>query len=62
MVATLHRIEGAALRRQVEAAGFVFEAETKVVANPDDDHSLNVFDPAIRGRTDQFVYRFRKPG
>lgn len=62
VVATLHRIEGAALRRQVEAAGFVFEAETKVVANPDDDHSLNVFDPAIRGRTDQFVYRFRKPG
>lgn len=60
-VGTLHRIEGSALRAQVEAAGFVFDGETSVVANPDDDHSLNVFDPAIRGKTDQFVYRFKKP-
>lgn len=59
---TLHRIEGAELRREVEAAGFVFAGETSAVANPDDDHSLVVFDPAIRGKTDQFVYRFRKPG
>ena len=59
---TLHRIEGAELRREVEAAGFVFDSETSAVANPDDDHSLSVFDPAIKGKTDQFVYRFRKPG
>ena len=32
------------------------------LANPDDDRTINVFDEAIRGRTDQFVYRFRKPG
>ena len=61
-VQTLHRIEGDYLRREVEAAGFVFDGESAVVANPADDHSLNVFDAAIRGRTDQFVYRFRKPG
>ena len=61
-VQTLHRIEGDYLRREVEAAGFVFEGESRAVANPDDDHSLNVFDAAIRGKTDQFVYRFRKPG
>ena len=60
-VSTLHRIEGDYLRREVEAAGFVFEGESRAVANPADDHSLNVFDEAIRGRTDQFVYRFRKP-
>ncbi|MFC5374052.1 class I SAM-dependent methyltransferase [Brevundimonas faecalis] len=60
-VETLHRIEGAQLRKEVEAAGFVFEAESPAVANPADDHSLNVFDEAIRGKTDQFVYRFRKP-
>lgn len=60
--AQLHRMEGAQLRREVEAAGFVFDGESTAVANPADDHSLNVFDPAIRGRTDQFVYRFRKPG
>lgn len=58
----LHRIEGAALKAQVEAAGFVFEGESAVLANPADDHSINVFDEAIRGKTDQFVYRFRKPG
>lgn len=62
VVGTLHRIEASALRAQVEAAGFVFDGETNVVANPDDDHSLSVFDPAIRGKSDQFVYRFRKPG
>lgn len=58
---TLHRIESAELRRQVEAAGFVFEGATEVVRNPDDDRSLSVFDPSIRGRTDRFVFRFRKP-
>ena len=62
VVGTLHRIEGSALRAQVEAAGFVFDGETEVVRNPEDDHSLSVFDEAIRGRSDQFVYRFRKPG
>ncbi|MGV3579664.1 class I SAM-dependent methyltransferase [Brevundimonas sp.] len=62
VVGTLHRIEGSALRAQVEAAGFVFDGETEVVRNPADDHSLSVFDEAIRGRSDQFVYRFRKPG
>jgi len=60
-VETLHRIEGAQLRREVEAAGFVFDGESEVVANPQDDHSLNVFDEKIRGRTNQFVYRFRRP-
>jgi len=60
-VSTLHRIEGDFLRREVEAAGFIFEGESRAVTNPADDHSLNVFDAGIRGRTDQFVYRFRKP-
>jgi len=58
---SLHRIEAAELRRQVEAAGFVFDGETTAVANPADDHTVTVFDPAIRGHTDRFVYRFRKP-
>ena len=61
-VQTLHRIEGTSLRAEVEAAGFVFDGETTVLANPADDRTVNVFDEAIRGRTDQFVYRFRKPG
>jgi predicted methyltransferase len=39
----------------------VFEGEASDLRNPDDDHSRSVFDPTIRGRTDQFVYKFRKP-
>ena len=58
---TLHRIESAELRRQVEAAGFVFDGATEVVRNPEDDRSRSVFDESIRGRTDRFVFRFRKP-
>ncbi len=60
-VQTLHRIDGDFLKAEVEAAGFVFEGEIDVLRNPEDDRTINVFDPAIRGRTDQFVYRFRKP-
>jgi predicted methyltransferase len=58
---SVHRIDPATLRREVEAAGFVFEAASDVLANPADDHRRRVFDAAIRGRTDQIVYRFRKP-
>jgi predicted methyltransferase len=61
-VQTLHRIDGDFLKAEVEAAGFVFEAESELLRNPGDDRTINVFDEAIRGRTDQFVYRFRKPG
>jgi predicted methyltransferase len=58
---TLHRIDPALVKKEVEAAGFVFEEESKVLANPDDAHDLVVFDEKIRGKTDQFVYKFRKP-
>lgn len=61
-VQSLHRIEGDFLRAEVEAAGFVFEGASQVLANPDDDRTVSVFDESIRGETDQFVYRFRKPG
>ena len=58
---TLHRIEPAVVRREVEAAGFVFEAESRLLANPDDPHTAGPFNPAIQGHTDQFIYKFRKP-
>jgi predicted methyltransferase len=57
----LHRIDPAIVRREVEAAGFKYLGESTVLRNPADDHSLAVFDPAIRGHTDQFVYKFQKP-
>ena len=58
---TLHRIEPATVRREVEAAGFRFEGESAVLANPADPHTAGVFDTSIRGHTDQFIYKFRKP-
>ena len=52
---SLHRIEPASVREEVEAAGFVLDAESTILANKD------VFDPSIKGETDQFAYRFVKP-
>jgi len=49
------------VKKTVEAAGFKFEGESKVLANASDDHTKGVFDPALRGHTDQFIYKFRKP-
>jgi len=57
----LHRIDPQEVKVEVEKAGFIFDGEIKVLANANDDHSLKVFDPAIRGKTDRFVFRFRKP-
>lgn len=58
---TLHRIDPAIVRKQVVAAGFRFAGESRLLANPADDHSKAVFDKTIRGRTDQFIYKFVKP-
>jgi predicted methyltransferase len=58
---TLHRIEPSTVRREVEAAGFKFEGESMVLANPADPHTATVFDKSIRGHTDQFLFKFRKP-
>ncbi len=58
---TLHRIEPSVVRRQVEAAGFAFVGESMILANPNDPHTDGPFNERIRGRTDQFLYKFRKP-
>jgi predicted methyltransferase len=58
---TLHRIEASTVRREVEAAGFKFDSESSILANPVDPRTAKVFDPAIRGHTDQFILKFRKP-
>ena len=58
---SLHRIDAAIVKRQVIAAGFVFDGESPLLRNPADTHKLLVFDKAIRFHTDQFAYRFRKP-
>jgi predicted methyltransferase len=59
--ATLHRIDPQSVKKEVLAAGFVFAGSSKLLERPSDPHTLKVFDPAIRGKTDQFILKFRKP-
>lgn len=58
---TLHRIDPEVVKKEVTAAGFVLEATSDVLSNPDDDHTMKVFASAIRGKTDKFIFKFRKP-
>ena len=58
---TLHRIDPARVKKDALAAGFKLDKESTLLANADDDHAKNVFDPSIRDHTDQFLYRFVKP-
>jgi predicted methyltransferase len=59
---TLHRIDPEAVKREVLAAGFVFVGSSNLLQQASDGHTLKVFDPTIRGKTDQFILKFRKPG
>jgi predicted methyltransferase len=58
---TLHRIDPARVKSDVLAAGFKLDGESSILANPADDHTKKVFDPSVRGHTDQFLFRFKKP-
>jgi predicted methyltransferase len=58
---TLHRVDPEAVKKEVTSAGFQWVGESDVLHNPDDSHTAKVFDPSIRGKTDQFVFKFRKP-
>ena len=58
---SLHRIDPASVVEEVTAAGFVLDAQSAMLANVEDAHAIKVFDPAIKGKTDRFAYRFIKP-
>jgi predicted methyltransferase len=58
---TLHRIDPAIVKTQVEAAGFKFVGESNLLASASDDKTKKVFDKTVRGHTDQFIYKFRRP-
>jgi predicted methyltransferase len=62
VTSTLHRIDSALVKQEVIAAGFVLEAESDLLRNPADPRTAAIFDAEIRGKTDQFVLKFRKPG
>jgi len=59
--AKVHRMLPQQARDALTKAGFTIEAESTLLANPADDHTKMVFDPAVRGHTDQFMFRARKP-
>jgi predicted methyltransferase len=58
---TLHRIDPEAVKQEVLAAGFELVDSSDILRNPGDTHWLKVFDPSVRGKTDQFILKFRKP-
>ncbi len=58
---TLHRIDEAAVKTEVESAGFTLAGESDILKNPADPHTAAVFDPSVKGKTDQFVLKFVKP-
>jgi predicted methyltransferase len=59
---TLHRIDAELVKKEVTAAGFVLDGSSDVLAQPGDNHSGKVFDADMRGKTDQFLLKFKKPG
>jgi predicted methyltransferase len=61
LIDMLHRIDPEFIRREFRRYGFVFDGESEVLRNPSDDHTKEVFDPAVRRKTDRVVYRFSKP-
>jgi len=57
---TLHRIEPSVIKAEVEAAGFKLVQTSEILKDPADDHTKTVFDPSIRGKTDQIILKFKK--
>lgn len=57
----LHRVEGVFVKAEVGAAGFEFVESSDLLANSADDHTKIVFDPSIRGKSDRFILKFKKP-
>ena len=60
-VVNLHRIDEKLVKREILDAGFQLDDESDLLRNADDDHTKTVFDRQVRGKTDQFMLRFRKP-
>jgi predicted methyltransferase len=60
-IAKFHRIEKTQVIREVTAAGFKLVAEGDFLHRAGDDHTKPIFDPTIRGKTDQYALKFEKP-
>jgi len=60
-VEKLHRIDPNVIKADFKRAGFQLVGTSDILRNPADDHTLLVFDPKIRGKTDRVLFKFRKP-
>ena len=58
---TTHRVDPEAVKKEVEAAGFVFDGSSDALKNPADDHKQVSYKPPMSGHNDQFIFRFKKP-
>lgn len=58
----LHRMLKTQAIEAVTRAGFIVEAESELLANPNDNPRRSIFDPLLNRGTDQFLLRLRKPG
>lgn len=60
-VKTIHRIDAEMVKEEILAAGFEWDGESDLLRHPEDDRTKNVFAPGVRGKTDRFLYKFKKP-
>ena len=58
---SLHRIDPDIVLDEMQSAGFVLDSKSDILRHMEDDYSLNMSDPKVRGKTDRFVFKFRKP-
>ncbi len=59
---TIHRIDPSVVVSSAQSVGFHMVGRSEILANPADDRTMLVFDSTIRRHTDQFLFKFRKPG
>ena len=56
-----HRIDPEVVKADFKRAGFVLAGSSEMLRNPADPHNADPFDDSIKGKTDRFVFKFRKP-
>ena len=61
MTQKLHRADPEAVKKEVEAAGFVLDGESNILRRSTDDHTVTSGDPSMSDKSDQFILRFRRP-
>jgi len=59
--AALHRMQVSDAKAILEKAGFIVEAESDILRNPGDDHTLSMRDASLGRDTDRFLILARKP-